>query len=127
MGLKVTFKFQNICLQTLQSNVRVLVTTKSKQSSAYWIMRASSVICPVRSLTYRLKSTGPKILPWGTPCFSSIQSDLTPFNETCCSLSLRKLFIKLMAEDEKPGDLSLDKRISCESESKAFDKSSKTA
>ena len=30
MGLKVTFKFQNICLQTLQSNVRVLVTTKKQ-------------------------------------------------------------------------------------------------
>ena len=99
MGLKVTFMFQNFCLQTLQSNVRVLVTTKSKQSSAYWIMRASSVICPVRSLTYRLKSSGPKIVPWGTPCFSSIQSDLTPFNETCLQSITEETFYK--ADDRR--------------------------
>ena len=109
MGLKVTFKFQKICLQTLQSNVTVLVTTKKKQT-VIGVLNNASILryLSIKSLTYRLKSSGPKIVPRGTPCFSSIQSDLTPFNETCSSLSLMKLLIKLMAEDEKLRDLSLD-------------------
>ena len=118
-----TTKFDRIPFDPCNSIKRFDLSPFDQKNSTY----LQPPICPVRSLTYRLKSSGPKIVPWGTPCFSSNISDLTLFNETCCSLSLRKLFIKLMAEDEKPRDLSLDKRISCESESKAFDKSSKTA
>ena len=109
MVLKVTFKFQKL-FANIAKQCHGPGDYKKKQTIIGVLNNASILrYLSIKSLTYRLKSSGSKIVPWGTPCFSSIQSDLTHFNETCCSLSLMKLLIKLMAEDEKLRDLSLEK------------------
>uniref|UniRef100_A0AAQ5X2G8 PR domain zinc finger protein 10 n=1 Tax=Amphiprion ocellaris TaxID=80972 RepID=A0AAQ5X2G8_AMPOC len=56
-----------------------------------WVL----VMCATRTMSSAyLHSLSPSLLqPWGSPVFKIIELNLKPFKNTCCGLSIKKLFI----------------------------------
>ena len=79
------------------------------------------------SLMCSKKSIGPRTEPCGTPDVASVMSDRAPLTETRCLRFDRKDMIQLCVLPVIPYEVSLDRRCSCGTLSKALAKSRRIA
>ena len=79
------------------------------------------------SLIWIMNNNGPKMDPWGTPDVTVIQSEEQSSMMTCCSLPIRNEQIQFKRQPRIPICSSLSRSLSCETLSKAFEKSRKMA
>ena len=123
---KVINFFVSISKIFLPSSIEVL-DVRTIVSSAYWISSVSLSRYFCMSFMYKLNSSGPRTVPWGTPLVSSTGSDRMFRIFTCCSRWDRKLLINSLDNVLKPNIPNFSSGILWFIESKALDKSSRAA
>ena len=118
---EINFQLYYTLLSALESNLRF--TIAAKKQTVISILCCMSVFTNFMQepIYYKLNSSGPNTVPWGTPCFGSPQSETLPSSAHCCSLSLTKLSMHSISEWEKFSVFNFPWRISCDEESEALD------
>ena len=92
----------------------------------YWKQR-NIISRPLdKSLIYSRKRRGPRIDPWGTRAFTSLQDECWPFKTTLCFLEFKRSFESSSNLPDMPFFWSLNIRLSCHTLSNAFDVSKNT-
>ena len=126
---EIIFLFYYIFLQAVNWYPRFSITAIKQAAISILFIKHIKYINyhHMRSLTYILNSSGPSTAPWGTRCFSSIQSETIPFIVACVYLFVKKFSMHSAADWENFSDFNVFRRILHENESKASDEYKTTA